>query len=72
VSVQHKNLLGVNGSIRARGIAHRRLTEAQRAYLADRATSGKLDLTHLSAEQACRIFKISVACMERHRRKEAA
>jgi len=69
--LKHETVPGINGSIRGRGIAHRRLTEAQRAYLADRACSGKLDLNNLSAEQACAIFKISVACMEKHRREAA-
>jgi len=69
---KHETVPGINGSIRGRGIARRRLSEAQRADLADRACTGRLNLHNLSAEQACRIFGISVACMEKHRREAAA
>jgi hypothetical protein len=69
---KHKNTPGSNGSVRGRGIGRRRLSEAQRADLADRACDGRLKLHHLSEQQACEIFGISIATMERYRRKEAA
>ena len=68
----HNHVPGVNGSIRGRGIPYRKLSEAQRADLADRACSGKLDVSNLSAKQACTIFGITVACMVRHRNAHAS
>ena len=50
-----------NGTIRGRGIRHRKLTHGELVELAAAAQAGQLNVGNLSKKQACTVFGVSLA-----------